>query len=204
MYKIYINEIPLLLISSEDAKNYDHKDLSNLLVSYRQNRKYLHRYIDNLEKGAKYESIIIHSEDLEQLKEDFFGKYKIRKAGGGVVFNETGKILAIYRGGYWDLPKGKMEKGETIEETAVREVQEETGVQNIKLGAFITDTYHTFKNKKNNRILKWSTWYKMETSDTQLTPQAEEDIQEAIFLDKEELLAKTPIYNNIVEVLNQL
>lgn len=204
MYKIYINETLLLLISSEDAKNYDPKDLTNLLVSYRQNRKYLHRYIDNLEKGAKYESIIIHSEDLEQLKEDFFGKYKIRKAGGGVVFNEAGKILAIHRGGYWDLPKGKMEKGETIEDTAVREVQEETGIQNIKLGEFITDTYHTFKNKKNTRILKWSTWFKMQTSDTKLIPQAEEGIEEAIFLDKDEFLAKSPIYKNILEVLNQL
>ncbi|MCP4443355.1 MAG: NUDIX domain-containing protein [Aureispira sp.] len=204
MYKIYINETPLLLVSSEEAKQYDPKDLKNLLVSYAHNKKNLHRYIDNLEKGANYQSIIIHSADVEQLREDFFSRFKIRQAGGGVVFNESGKILAIYRGGYWDLPKGKTEKGETMEETAIREVQEETGVENITLDKFITHTYHTFKNRKGKRVLKWSTWYTMHTSDTELTPQAEEDIELAVFLDKDELLTKMPIYKNILEVLNQL
>src|SRR3982751_3416807 len=67
--------------------------------------------------------------DLEALKKEFWKKFKIVKAGGGLVVNEENKILMIFRRGKWDLPKGKLDKGETLEQCAVREVEEETGLK---------------------------------------------------------------------------
>lgn len=206
MYKIYIGEVPVLLVSKEEANQYKTGSLRDMIVEHTlKRRKKLHQIVDNLEKGTKsYDSIIIVSADLAQLKEDFFTMYKIHRAGGGVVFNSKNEVLAIHRMGYWDLPKGKEEKEETIEETAIREVQEETGVQTLNLGKFVCDTYHTYKTKSGKRILKWSTWYKMTTEETELTPQKEEDIDLAVWLTVDALKEKQPIYKNILDVLNQL
>ena len=206
MYKIYIGKIPVLLASKEEANQYKTGSLRDMVVPHvLKRRKKLRQIVDNLEKGTKsYDSILIISEDLAQLKEDFFTMYKIHRAGGGVVFNEKEEVLAIHRMGYWDLPKGKEEEGESIEQTAVREVQEETGVQTLNLGDFICDTYHTYKTKSGKRILKWSTWYKMTTTETLLTPQAEEDIDLAVWIPVEEPKKKEPIYKNILDVLDQL
>lgn len=206
MYKIYIGEVPILLVAKEDSKKYRTGNIRDMLVEHTpKRRKKLHQYIDNLEKGTKtFDSIIVYAEDLEQLKEDFFSIYKIHKAGGGLVFNELGQVLAIFRGGYWDLPKGKQDPGESIEQTAVREVQEETGLKNLDLGSFICDTFHTYEGKSGQRMLKWSSWFKMTTKDKDLVPQKEEDIELAVWLDIEDLKQKKPIYKNILEVLNNL
>lgn len=206
MYKIYIGEIPVLLLSKEESNVYKTGSLRDMVVEHTlKRRKKLHQIVDNLEKGTKsYDSILVISEDLAQLKEDFFTMYKIHRAGGGVVFNDKNEVLAIHRMGYWDLPKGKEEEGESIAQTAIREVQEETGVQNLNLGGFICDTYHTYKTKSGKRILKWSTWYKMTTKETLLTPQEEEDIDLAVWLTMEDLRKKQPIYKNILDVLDQL
>jgi ADP-ribose pyrophosphatase YjhB (NUDIX family) len=204
MYKIYIGEVPILLVSKEESTKYATGNFRDMLVQHiPKNRKNLRRYIDNLEKGTKsFDSIIVVAEDLDQLKEDFFTMYKVHKAGGGLVLNDKNEVLAIHRMGVWDLPKGKQEEGETIDQTAIREVKEETGVQKLALGEFICDTYHTYKTKSDKRILKWSTWYKMKSSDENLVPQAEEDIDLAVWMDLDALKAKTPIYKNILEVLN--
>ncbi|BDS10998.1 NUDIX hydrolase [Aureispira anguillae] len=206
MYKIYIGEVPVLLVSKDEAALYKTGSLRDMVVYHTlKRRKSLHQIVDNLEKGTKsYDSIIVISEDLPQLKEDFFTMFKIHRAGGGLVFNDQGEVLAIHRMGHWDLPKGKEEKGETIEQTAIREVQEETGIQQIDLGDFICDTYHTYKTKSGKRILKWSTWYKMTTTEKDLTPQEEEDIDLAVWLPMNELKEKKPIYKNILDILNHL
>lgn len=206
MYKIYIGEVPLLLVSKEESNQYKTGSLRDLMVEYIPKKpKNLFQCIDNLEKGSKsFDSIIVVAEDLEELREEFFGIYKIYKAGGGLVFNEKQEVLAIFRSGFWDLPKGKQEKGETIDQTAIREVQEETGLVNIELKEFICDTFHTYTDRDGKRVLKWATWYKMASTDKELTPQAEEDIDLAVWLPVQTLKEKTPIYKNILEVLQQL
>lgn len=206
MYKIYIGEIPVLLIAKEEAAQYKTGSLRDMLVYHNlKRRKNLHQIVDNLEKGTKtYDSIIVISEDLAQLKEDFFTIFKIHRAGGGVVLNDQKEVLAIHRMGYWDLPKGKKEEGETIKQTAIREVQEETGLKNLSLGDFICDTYHTYRTTSGKRILKWSTWYKMTSEQEVLIPQKEEDIDLAIWIPIDELKEKKPIYKNILDVLNRL
>lgn len=99
-------------------------------------------------------------------------------AAGGLVFNEQDELLMIFRRGFWDLPKGKLEKGETIEQCAIREVQEETGLQNITLKNFISITLHEyFDTYLDELVIKESHWYYMTVKDHQvLVPQTEEDI----------------------------
>jgi 8-oxo-dGTP pyrophosphatase MutT (NUDIX family) len=206
MYKIYIGEVPIFLVSKDRVHTFDASNLRNLIVAYDHPRKRtLYRYIDNLEKGTqKYDAIIIHSPQLQQLKEDFFGLFKLKRAGGGLVFNQQNQILAIHRMGYWDLPKGKQEKGETIEATAIREVQEETGIQQLRLESFMAHTYHCFRNANNKRILKWSSWYKMYSEQQDLIPQKEEAIDRAEWMNPNELLLQKPIYKNILDLLEAL
>lgn len=105
-------------------------------------------------------------------------KKPIILAGGGVVTNEHGDLLMIFRRGKWDLPKGKLDKGETIEACALREVTEETGVQNLSLGKLIAVTQHAyFDVYQNQEVIKESHWFRMTVSGVPaLVPQMEEDI----------------------------
>lgn len=201
MYKIYINSTPVFLVDSEYAKTLtqDAKNLVNRHINHRN----LFQVINLLENNEQYESVTLHSNHLEQLKSDFFGVFKIVEAAGGVVFNESNEALMIFRRGFWDLPKGKIDKGETKADAAVREVQEETGVQQIELLQPILTTYHTYRNRKNVRCLKPTYWYLMKTTDVKLIPQTEEDIEKAVWMNLDEFLGKEQIvYGNILDVLS--
>ena len=105
-------------------------------------------------------------------------KKPIILAGGGVVTNEHGDLLLIFSRGKWDLPKGKLDKGETIEACALREVTEETGVQNLTLGKLVIVTQHAyFDVYQNKEVIKESHWFRMTVSGVpSLIPQTEEDI----------------------------
>lgn len=203
MYTIYIEGRPLYLVDRATLKQKHSKSIRDLVVEhFPKRRKRLRQAIDNLEKGSKhYDSIWIVSDDWEQLKEDFFSLYTMHRAGGGLVYNDHGEILAIYRRGHWDLPKGKQDPGESIEATALREVEEETGCQNLRLGGFVGDTYHSFRNKSGKRIMKLSSWFRMYSNQQTLQPQVEEDIEAAVWVAPEVLKARQPIYPNIVDIL---
>lgn len=127
-------------------------------------------------------------------------------AGGGLVFNEKDELLMIFRRGFWDLPKGKLDEGETIEACAVREIQEETGLQQVVLGKFIGITQHQYFDKYiNKNAIKESHWYAMSTNSSEvLKPQTEEDITEICWVNKNELpqfLGKS--YPSIVEIVTK-
>jgi ADP-ribose pyrophosphatase YjhB (NUDIX family) len=114
--------------------------------------------------------------------------FKTVRAGGGLVRNSKGEFLLIFRRGKWDLPKGKLEIGETIEDCALREVGEETGVSGLKIIRKLPKTYHLFTNPTGEICLKKCYWFEMETDDeTSLKPQTEEDIAEAVWLSREEI-----------------
>jgi len=100
-------------------------------------------------------------------------------AAGGIVLNPKQEILWIFRRGFWDLPKGKLDPGETIPQCALREVEEETGIHKIQLNELITITYHEYFDKYlNNQVTKETHWYKMSIQDLQNgIPQTEEDIE---------------------------
>jgi ADP-ribose pyrophosphatase YjhB (NUDIX family) len=116
--------------------------------------------------------------EIQKSKAKMNNKKPIILAGGGVVTNEHGDLLMIFRRGKWDLPKGKLDKGETIEACALREVTEETGVQNLTLGKLVIVTQHAyFDVYQKQDVIKESHWFRMTVSGVPaLVPQIEEDI----------------------------
>ena len=201
MYKIYINETPLLLTNNPKNIGNIPANSKNLVVPYLGKSKSLLNYIDMLEKKQREGATIIYSENYGKLEKDFLGLFKIIEAAGGIVINEEDKLLAIYRMGWWDLPKGKIDKGEDEPTAALREVQEETGISTIELGDLLHISHHTYRSRKGKRILKRTFWYQMTSSDTELVPQAEEDIEEAKWMNIDDFLACKPLYASILEVV---
>ena len=100
-------------------------------------------------------------------------------AAGGLVTNPQGQILWIFRRGFWDLPKGKLDEGETIQTCAVREVEEETGIKNIRLHELLKFTNHIyFDTHLNQEVVKRTYWFHMTISAAQMgVPQTTEDIE---------------------------
>jgi 8-oxo-dGTP pyrophosphatase MutT (NUDIX family) len=198
MYKVFINNKPLIF---SDASQMWEKTDRLLIAHYAGKQKFLYSYIDTLEKSPHYDGIILLSANVEKMWADFQDIFKIIEAAGGVVFNEKKEALLIYRLKTWDLPKGKIDKGETPEIAAVREIQEETGLNVVELGDLLCHTYHTYE-QKGKRILKKTYWYVMTTTEEKLTPQYSEDIELAEWHNLTDFLqAKRTIYPSILEVL---
>jgi 8-oxo-dGTP pyrophosphatase MutT (NUDIX family) len=106
----------------------------------------------------------------------FESHFELVTAAGGIVLNEKKEVLLIYRNEKWDLPKGKAEVGETPEQTGLREVSEETGLQQLAINKVLPTSYHTYKEDKLN-YLKTTYWYEMNGSSAEkLVPQAAEKI----------------------------
>lgn len=127
-------------------------------------------------------------------------------AAGGLVTNSNKELLMIFRRGFWDLPKGKLDPGETLEECAVREVREETGLQKIVLGKFLGITLHDyFDTHLGEQVTKESHWFEMKVREDQpLIPQTEEDITRICWVGRSEVsnyLEKS--YPNISEIVNR-
>ena len=125
-------------------------------------------------------------------------------AAGGLVFNDSRQLLMIFRRGKWDLPKGKLDKGERIEDCAVREVKEETGLAEVTLKDFAGLTYHEYFDKYlKNDALKETHWYEMYAPSNQLlVPQFEEDIEMIEWVEKNKIPEKLHnSYPNIIEII---
>lgn len=173
----------------------------------------LKKWIAILLENENNSNLVLFHLDIEKLKNAFFALFTIIEAAGGVVFNEEKKVLLIFRRGFWDLPKGKIEKGESIPEAAVREVEEETGVVNPKIIEKIAfedlsneGTYHVYI-EKGKTILKISHWYNMflASGSVGLTPQTMEDIEQAIWVEKNQVSKYYKgMYPSIIEVLNNI
>ncbi|MEM6770000.1 MAG: NUDIX domain-containing protein [Bacteroidota bacterium] len=209
MYVIYINDRPLTLLSSDSPGTSDRaqnlqKSKTHLTANYSGKPRTLLNYADMLEKGSpKVTSVDIVAADLEQLWADFRSHYKWLPAAGGIVRKTgTDQLLFIYRRGFWDLPKGKLDPGEDAPTAALREVQEETGVTDVKLLSSLATTFHTYRNRKEKRVLKPTYWFLMESSQQELIPQSEEDIESAIWSTPGEILARQePIYESLAALL---
>ena len=178
MYKVFVNDKPLFL-TNEIAKETDFQlfllesiDIEQLIIKMFQSK---------IQKASLYypdEKAI-----LKKLKE----KIPVCKAGGGLVYNAKGEVLFIFRNGKWDLPKGGIEKGEEIEQTALREVEEETGVGRLSINRKLQKTYHVFKRNGKYK-LKITHWFEMQTNFVGIPiPQENEGIEKAVWLNQEQV-----------------
>jgi len=176
--KVYFNDTPLILTTDREAYVNSHPEAERYNFFTGASLKSYTQALQTVERpGAK--GAIIEDISAGALLEQLEAMFQPIDAGGGVAYNEQGAILMIFRKGKWDLPKGKLDAGESIEECALREVREETGLKNLSLNDKICDTYHIYL-QKNEQILKRTTWYKMTgTSADKLKPQKEENIMEA-------------------------
>ncbi|NJN25644.1 MAG: NUDIX hydrolase [Cyclobacteriaceae bacterium] len=205
--KIFIKDIPVVIISSHDfikSSNYDNiyqgdvvKLDSSLLLGevLIKNAKVelIDKFMVLLKQNTikKLEEITFSVDDYDAVIGYIKKGYTIIKAAGGLVVNE-GEVLLISRLKKWDLPKGKLDKGEKIKAAAVREVEEECNIK-VKLGKKICHTWHTYK-QNGRRILKKTYWYKMYLIDgSKMKPQAEENIEDIKWMNEVEL--KEALYN---------
>lgn len=153
MYKVFVNNIPIILSTEENiGKKYTTIPLK--LVKFKT-------LIEQINNG-ELTHINLYHKNPEQLERFLRKKLPVVEAGGGLVFNNKREILFIYRNKKWDLPKGKVEKGESYEGAAVRETMEETGVEDLKVKRFLDKTYHVFKRYGKFK-LKVTYWYEMYT-----------------------------------------
>ncbi len=168
MYKVFVNDVPIIL-STE-------KELGGEYTTFPLKTVRLKKVVKKINKGKLLHVHLYHPKE-EKLLKLLFKKLKVVTAAGGMVKNSKDEILFIYRNKRWDLPKGKTEKHESIEDSAIREVEEETGIKELELGDFITKTYHVFKRKGRYR-LKVTHWYEMFSDyKGELQPEESEGIQ---------------------------
>ncbi len=149
-------------------------------------------------KKEDFHAGILWNSDLEKLQKAFFKHFTVIEAAGGIVQNADKELLFIFRRGKWDLPKGKMEKNESAEICAEREIEEETGVTKLKLKKKIGDTYHIYDDF-GKHFLKVSHWYYFTCPNKQtLAPQTEEDITEATWIKTKDI--KKPVGNTYATI----
>jgi len=199
MYTIFMNDSVLILRSFESVLEVDEKsEIKSYSCSSCMNSA-----INKVQTGL-FKSLILQGDDVEYMWRDFCSHYQLIEAAGGIVVNSKREVLWILRNGKWDLPKGKVESGEKVEDAAVREVEEECAVRGINRGALLGVTYHTY-SFKNEAILKKTYWYAMVCSEDQvLNPQIEEGITEVVWADKtKHLSCLSNTYTSIVELLKQ-
>lgn len=182
--KIYFNTTPLYLATEVTGEIIEYTDSENVLVERELSTEKMKQMIDAVENGKMVAGIYLHN-NLDELFAAFTKHFEVIQAAGGAVLNKKGEMLFIFRRGKWDLPKGKLDEGENLDACAVREVQEETGLEQIDLKKFLCVTYHTY-HERGSSVLKESHWYLMQTTDADLVPQTEEDIEkcEWVKLDK--------------------
>jgi 8-oxo-dGTP pyrophosphatase MutT (NUDIX family) len=206
--KIFINDKPVELLSPSAlsaSKNFEcvyenPKDLPHYtglhddVLIVEPSKEIIVRllYVLRTRKLKDLDSVTLVSTNKKELQTFIKSRFEIIKAAGGIV-TKTDKVLFIYRLGKWDFPKGKFEKKESPSECAIREVQEECGIE-VKLKAPICKTRHTYTQNRKS-ILKKTYWYTMEClSDNGMTPQIEEGIAEIRWMSHQE--AKTALINS--------
>lgn len=200
MHKIYLEKRCIVICAPDEQALSD----PNSVEFHPEGPEGIAALVDMFETSGSLARIYIPTEDIEGTYQDFCSQFKEVNAAGGLVSNRRGDVLLIRRNELWDLPKGHQEEGEDIKVTALREVQEETGVDQLELRDLICITDHCYRR---NGIwhLKHSWWYDMLYTDpTDLTPQREEDITKAAWVARSSLspyLKNT--YPSIVEVFRE-
>lgn len=172
-YKVFINEH--LIEFSSSTINIEIVD--NFFQLFDPSKDELKLLVDYLFNESNVLHVQVSSQDIENSWNKFLAAFEQVVAAGGIVKNQMGNYLLIYRLGQWDLPKGKVESGEKNSEAAIREVREECGLKHLSISRELPITYHMYKIE-DKVVLKPTFWYAMETEFVgELVPQYEEGIE---------------------------
>ena len=145
----------------------------------------LERALELFHERAEVKRLILVADEVDGFWQQFSDRFVPLLAAGGAVSDDRGRLLVIHRLGVWDLPKGKVDAGESVEAAAVREVREECGLSEVHLEEFLCDTWHTYV-RRGLHHLKRTCWYRMQApGDQVLIPQTDEDITEVRWADKD-------------------
>lgn len=197
MYKVFVNNTPIILSTKKSIEGYE-----TIAIKEVDFPRIIRDILQKEEEGIEAKYHFYHKTE-NKLMEHLYSKLPVVLAGGGKVYNQKNQILFIHRNGKWDLPKGKAEKKEDMETTAIREVEEETGVGNLEITKFLRHTYHVFKRNGEFR-LKVTYWFEMKTDyDGTLTPQKEEGIHKVKWKNKKKAIkALSDSYANIRQLFS--
>lgn len=189
MVKVFVGNKPIILTTQVEPET----DFKNYLLKTVNIGKVIKELNSTKLQSARF----IHHDESKLLPQ-FLKLLPNTIAGGGKVYKNTGEVLFIFRNGKWDLPKGRAEKRETIDQASIREVEEETGVEGLEITRPLEMTYHIFKRNGKHQI-KITYWFEMKTEyDGPLFPQAKEGITKAEWLNPDQIeVALTNSYANI-------
>ncbi|KQK24665.1 NUDIX hydrolase [Chryseobacterium aquaticum] len=196
MYKVFVNEKKLLLSKQPEnlEKTLKYESFTTLEIAL------------DLLQNTSLKELNVYGEEIGEIWEEFKKLFRIIEAAGGIVNRPNGDILFIKRLGKWDLPKGKMEKGESREESAIREIEEETNLRNVELLDFINTTYHIYIERNGDKVLKFTHWFEMnfEGEDTS-KPQIEEGITEVAWKNTAQIESEVfpSTFKNIKLIINE-
>ena len=196
MYKVFFNQKPIVLTTEITTPK---EDSPFFYVKF-TNKK----FIVHVLKSKKVKMLFLYHSKEEKLWYYFFNMFKLIEAAGGLVRNlNTNQYLFIFRNKKWDLPKGRINKNEDVKNAAIREVEEETGVENLSIIKPLNTTFHIFKKNRKYRLKK-TFWYSMTTDyDKELTPETREGIEKAIWINKDSISSlKNKMYRNINLVIS--
>jgi 8-oxo-dGTP pyrophosphatase MutT (NUDIX family) len=186
MHTIYFSNKPLFLVSSlrPDIEEHLHHEETVFIDEF--NSHTVKAMIHEMESPRILRGVFLH-DDPEAVLKLFKKKLELVVAAGGLAHTDRNEVLLILRRGKWDLPKGKLDKGESLETCAIREIKEETGLIDVKLEGPLTITYHTY-HEFGKHILKESHWYLMKAEKQEnFIPQLEEDIEKCLWVPMNEI-----------------
>ena len=197
MYKVFFNQKPIFL-TTELVLQTDRTPVLFIKFSSPEN-------IVKALKSKKTDCLYLYHQKEDKLWMHFLRHFPIVEAAGGLVRHQDGRFLFIYRNDKWDLPKGRIEKNEPIRIAAVREVEEETGVDGLEIVKPLIETFHIF-NRNGKYKLKKTFWFEMKTASTvNLIPQLNEGIEQAVWIFEKEIPHKFEnAYENIKQVFGTL
>lgn len=188
MYKVFINDKPVILTNQLT----DHTDDDGVMQYLFKDKSGLKRIISWFEQDKHTKELtIINTKKNNLLYDTFISLFKPVTTSGGIVYHGHKGMLWILRHNRWDLPKGKIDKDESMEDAAIREVEEETGITNLQIQEKLGVTRHAYR-ENGSFILKSSHWYKMETAspDSCLVPQTSEHITAVEWVDQKTINEK--------------
>lgn len=202
-YKIWINASWMIFMSSGQFKKQDYKELSMFVLLQSPGIKDIQNYMKKLWIGDLAIPVIVISKDVRSTWQKLLVKSVMIYAAGGVVQREDGKFLFIYRRGWWDLPKGKLDAGENNKQAAIREVREEVGL-NCTIVSSMPKTFHCYE-EKGRLVIKETAWYIMKTGQKVPVLQSEEDIMASKWVSKAHIKKVVPkLYPNLKMLVSHL